>query len=244
MSNSVRILLTALFMAQAASTPSFEVASIKPHPLASGIFFFRSGAAPNLRAAIAGNRVTINSCNLKLLIMAAYDVKDFQIAGVPDALGNELYDLAAKTEGEATPTVDQVRLMLRTLLADRFQLQLHRETKQTAVYDLAVAKNGPKLKESTGPKPAENPVRVGAIMRWSFTDQTIPGLIDLIASTVDRPILDKTGLTGRYDFAIEIDMEHPQEIQPAMEDLGLKLIPAKEPSEILVIDHAAKPSAN
>jgi uncharacterized protein (TIGR03435 family) len=134
--------------------------------------------------------------------------------------------------------------MLQTLLAERFQLQLHRETKPIAVYDLVVAKNGPKLKESAGPKPAADPVRVGAIMRWSFTDRTIPGLIDLIAVTVDRPISDKTGLTGHYDFSIEIDMEHPQEIQPAIEDLGLKLASAKEPTEILVIDRAAKPSAN
>jgi uncharacterized protein (TIGR03435 family) len=81
-------------------------------------------------------------------------------------------------------------------------------------------------------------------MRWSFTDRTIPGLIDLIASTVDRPIVDKTGLTGHYDFSLEFDGEHPKEIAPAIEDLGLKLTSAKEPAEILVVDHATKPSAN
>jgi len=236
----MRILLTALFMAQAATAPSFEVASITPHPLPRGNFAFARNAA-NLK--IAGNRVTTGG-RLKSLVMAAYDVKDFQVDGVPEALGSELYDVVAKTEGEAAPTVEQVRPMLQTLLADRFKLKLHRETRQIAVYDLVVGKNGSKLKETAGPKPYEDPVRIGTVMRWSFTDRTISGLIDLILATVDRPILDKTGLTGHYDFSFEIEMEHPQEIQPAIEDLGLKLNSAKEPAEILVIDHAAKPSAN
>ena len=237
----MRLLIAVLFMAQAASAPSFEVASINPHPLPPGAFFAVGRNAATIK--IAGNRVTTGG-NLKSLVMAAYNVRDFQVDGVPEALGSELYDVVAKTEGEETPSVEQVRPMLQTLLADRFQLQLHRETRQIAVYDLVVAKNGPKLKESTGPKPAEEPVRIGTAMRWSFTDRTIPGLIDLIKATGDRPILDKTGLTGHYDFSLELDMEHPQEIQPAIEDLGLKLSSAKEPAEILVIDHAAKPSAN
>jgi uncharacterized protein (TIGR03435 family) len=240
----MRILLTALFLAQA-TAPSFEVASVTPHPLASGIHVVRRSAAVSLGAAIAGNRVTIRPCSLKLLIMLAYDVKDFQITGVPAALSDDqLYDIAAKTEGEATPAVDQVRLMLQTLLADRFQLELHRETKEVAVYDLVVAKSGPKLKESAGPKRAENPVTDGPMMRWSFSDRTIPGLIDLIAPRLDRPVVDKTGLTGRYDFTFDIPAEHPEEIVPAIESLGLKLTSAKEPAEILVIDHASKPSAN
>jgi uncharacterized protein (TIGR03435 family) len=236
----MRLLLCALVLGQTATAPSFEVASIKPHPIPPSVFAVARNAA-NIK--IAGNRVTTGG-TLKSFVMSAYNVKDFQVDGMPEALANELYDIVAKTEGEATPTVDQVRPMLQTLLADRFQLRLHRETRQIAVYDLVIAKNGPKLKESAGPKPAEDPVRVGAIMRWSFTDRTIPGLIDLIKATVDRPIIDKTGLTGTYDFSIEIDMEHPQEIQPALEDLGLKLNSAKEPAEILAIDHAAKPSAN
>jgi uncharacterized protein (TIGR03435 family) len=238
----MRLLISALFLAQAATAPSFEVASINPHPLPSGNFVVRSGGSAAV-IKIAGNRVT-TSGNLKRLVMAAYNVKDFQVDGVPDALANELYDVVAKTEGEATPTLEQVRPMLQSLLADRFQLKLHRDTREIAVYDLAVGKNGPKLKESAGPKPAQDPVRVGTIMRWSFTDRSISQLIDLLAVTVDRPMVDKTGLAGHYDFAIEIDAEHPKEIEPAIEDLGLKLTSAKEPAEILVVDHAAKPSAN
>jgi uncharacterized protein (TIGR03435 family) len=231
----MRLLISALFLVQAATAPSFDVASITSHPLPPGAIGFGRAAA-NIK--IAGNRVTTGG-NLKRFVMAAYNVKDFQVDGVPEALGSEMYDIVAKTEGEATPTVEQVRPMLQTLLADRFQLRLHRETKEIAVYDLVVAKNGPKLKESAGPKPAEDPVRVGTIMRWSFTDRTIPGLIDLIAVAIgDRPILDKTGLTGHYDFSLEIDGEHPREMQPAIEDLGLKLASAKEPVEILVIEHA------
>jgi uncharacterized protein (TIGR03435 family) len=236
----MRLLIAALFFAQAASAPSFEVASIKPHPLPPGVFAVGRNV-PILK--IAGNRVT-TAGNLKRLVMAAYNMKDFQVDGVPDAVGSEMYDVVAKTEGEATPTEEQVRLMLQTLLADRFQLHLHRETRQMAVYDLVVGKNGPKLKDTAGPKPAGDPEKIGTAMRWSFTDRTIAGLIDLIKVTVDRPILDKTGLTGRYDFSIELDMEHPQEIQQSLEDLGLKLNSAKEPAEVLVIDHAAKPSAN
>jgi uncharacterized protein (TIGR03435 family) len=236
----MRLLISALFLSQATTAPSFEVASIKPRPLPPGVIGFTRNAS-NIK--IAGNRVTTGG-RLKSLVMAAYDVKDFQVDGVPEALMSEVYDIVAKTEGDATPSEEQVRRMLQTLLADRFQLKLHRETREIAVYDLVVAKNGPKLKESAGAKPAEDPVTVGTIERWSFTDRTIPGLIDLIKATVDRPILDKTGLTGHYDFSIELDREHPQEIQPSLEDLGLKLNSAEEPAEILAIDHAAKPSAN
>jgi uncharacterized protein (TIGR03435 family) len=236
----MRLLIAALFLAQAATAPSFEVVSIKPHPVPAGVFVAGRNAS-NIK--IAGNRVTTGG-NLKSLVMAAYNMRDFQVDGVPEALRSELYDVVAKTEGEATPTVEQVRPMLQTLLADRFQLQLHRETREVAVYNLVVAKNGKKLKESAGPKPAGDPERIGAIMRWSFTDRTIPGLIDLIKATVDRPIFDKTGLTGHYDFSLDMDTEHPLEILSALEELGLKLNSAKEPAEILVIDHAAKPSAN
>jgi len=242
----MRLLIAGLFLAQAATAPSFEVASINPHPVPSlpgGTLVVRSGGGGPVNIGIAGNRVSVSG-DLKRFIMAAYNVKDFQVDGVPDALANELYDIAAKTEGDATPTLEQVRGMLEALLADRFHLKLHRETKEIAVYDLVVAKNGPKLKEAAGPRPAEGPVRAGTVMRWSFTDRTIAGLIGLIASIVDRPIVDKTGLTGHYDFSIEIDAEHPKEIAPAIEDLGLKLTSAKEPAEILVVDHATKPSAN
>jgi hypothetical protein len=241
----MRLLVAALFLAQAATAPSFEVASINPHPVPPGVFAVARNAA-NLK--IAGNRVTFGG-NLKSLVMAAYNVKDFQVDGVPEAFGSELYDVVAKTEGEATPSVgagppDAANLAGRSIptpTASRNQANCGLRSGGSEERPEVEGKHRAKALRGPGEK---DPVKIGTAMRWSFTDRTIAGLIDLIKVTVDRPILDKTGLTGRYDFSIELDMEHPQEIQQSLEDLGLKLNSAKEPAEVLVIDHAAKPSAN
>lgn len=241
-------------LGQSAAAPSFEVASVKPHIFPPGTFGFSSGAGgEGASIRISGNRVTIAASTFTSLAMAAYKVKDFQIAGVPGTLGrDQFYDIAAKVEGDGTPTLEQVRPMLQTLLADRFQLRLHRETKELLVYDLVVGKNGPKLKESTGPRPPRPVAYNGPAIRFDLLDRSIADLIAFVAPNVDRPVLDKTGLTGRYDFSLEYTRGNPEVASPdndrsifaAVQDLGLKLAPAKEPAEVLVIEHAEKPSAN
>lgn len=244
-----------LALGQPAAAPSFEVASVKLHTFPPGTFGFGPGPggdAANIR--IIGNGVTIGQSTFTRLVMAAYDVKDFQIAGVPAILGrDQFYDIAAKVEGEDTPVLERVRLMLQTLLADRFQLRLHRETKELSVYDLVVGKNGPKLKESAGPRPPQPVTYNGPNVRFNFLDRSMADLVRFVAGNVDRPVLDKTGLTGRYDFSLEYTRGNPEgaanddaygSIFAAVQNLGLKLAPAKEQAEVLVIDHAERPSPN
>ena len=240
--------------------PKFEVASIKPHDFPRGVFGFRSTGNSAIR--ISGTRVTLSIVTLETLVRDAYDVRDFQVTGAPGWKGNngadQFYDIEARVPGDATPTVQQVRQMLQTLLAERFQLKLHRETKEAPVYDLVVAKSGSKLKPSTpDSKPPANPfTQSGPLWRISFTNKSIPDFIVSLDINVDRPVIDKTGLTGNYDFTLEFEHNNP-DVTPVnspdanrsiysavQEQLGLQLVPAKEPVEIIVIDHADRPSEN
>jgi uncharacterized protein (TIGR03435 family) len=257
----IRVALSGLLLSiplgvlgQPSSAPSFEVASVKLHTFPPGAFGFGPGPggdAANIR--IIGNRVTIGQSTFTRLVMAAYKVKDFQVAGVPGTLGSDqFYDIIAKVEGEGIPTLEQVRPLLQTLLADRFQLHLHRETKEISAYNLVVGKNGPKLKESTGPRPPLPVAYYGPVIRFDLLDRSIADLIGFVAPNVDRPILDMTDLTGRYDFSLEYTRGDPdgashdfdRSIFAAVQELGLKLAPAKEPAEVLVIDRAERPSGN
>lgn len=124
--------------ATAAAPQSFEVASIKPS----------AGDGRSVRIGISpGGRYNASGVSVKLLIQQAYDVRDFQISGGPSWLSSERYDIVAKAE---TPnlTREQVRVLLQSLLAERFQLRLHRESKEMPVYALVVGKNGHKLHKS------------------------------------------------------------------------------------------------
>ena len=244
---------------------AFEVASIKPHPIPPGQFFFRMAKLPGPPIPQAvGNRFTLDVITLQELIMQAYGVMDYQILGMADWVkspSGEHYDLAAKVEGEGTPTVDQLRAMLQNLLADRFQLKLHREKKELPVLALVVAKNPPKLRQLSeaeraaaeaprpaGPRPTQNPS--------SMTATIDPMLIRLLANFVDRPIIDHTGLKGTYEFANldwrQLGQEHREDpvggqaslFAALQEQLGLKLEPRKDLVDVVVIDHADKPSAN
>jgi uncharacterized protein (TIGR03435 family) len=237
----------ALLRAQPAATPppAFEVVSIKPNPVTAGTLFQEFKRRPEPVAS--GNRFYQKQTTLQILVMQAYGVWDYQISGLPDwarAPNGEHYEVDARAAGEATPPTDQLQLMLQSLLADRFHLRLHRETKDLSVYALTVAKGGPKLQEVPGdPRQAS----------------MIQSLVNLLSHVVDRPIVDKTGLAGGYDFApvytlgwAKLGEEHradpmsiPESLTAALEEkAGLKLEPRKEPVEVLVIDQAAKPSPN
>ena len=252
--------LAAAHTAAGQTHPAFEVASVKPHDFPQGVFGFSGIGTSAIR--ISGNRVTLNVVTLSGLVRDAYNLRDFQITGAPgwmDQRGRQqFYDIAAKTEGDGAPTLDQVRQMLQTLLADRFHLKIHREMKELPVYDLVVGKNGIRLKESTGDSkpPADGFTQSGPLWRLKMVNRSMADIVNQLASNVDRPVLDKTGLTGLYDFTLEFVHNNPdlvasdspdadRSIFGAIQDqLGLKLVPAKEPAEILVIDHAERPSEN
>jgi uncharacterized protein (TIGR03435 family) len=205
---TLALISSAAAFAQQAAQPQFEVASIKPSDPNERRFMFRM---------MPGGGIDLHGVTLKALVQQAYDVRDFQVSGGPGWIGADRYDIIAKAENASGEAPDprqlseqqrktfqeQTRLRLQALLADRFQLKIHRETKELPVYALAVAKNGPKLKENTG---ASEGLGKG-MMRMSpgqLTGQQVgmPFLVQSIAQMLGRTVLDQTGLKGTYDFEL------------------------------------------
>ena len=197
-----------------------------------------------------------------MLIRVAYGVEDFQISGAPN-WEYEGYDVKAKVDSATANELQklsedqrnlQQQRMLQALLADRFKLALHREPKEVPVYALVIAGNGPKLQKS---KPADDyangvkgpdGVPFGPhFMKFGPCERTSQGssmanVVRTLSQRIGRPVLDKTGLTGEYDFALRCS---PDEFFTALqEQLGLKLESTKGPVEVLVIDHVERPSEN
>jgi uncharacterized protein (TIGR03435 family) len=241
-------LLSALFVFTAcAQAQSFEVASIRLH----------KPPARRVGTSLSGPRFTADAMSLENLITYAYGLRDYQVSGVPpwgrSTVDADRYNIAAKAEGDGVLSPDQSKVMLQSLLADRFRVAFHRETRQLPVYELVVAKNGPKLKESA--PDAQTMLMMGGSrgIEITATRVGIAMLVNQISNHngVDRPVLDKTQLTGSYDFKLTWTLESgalgtdPEAVSIALqEQLGLKLESAKAPLEILVIDHAEKPSEN
>src|SRR5580704_361371 len=181
----------------------FEAASIKPSaPMGMGMVRVGMQMLP-------GGRVSMSGATVRFLIQQAYGVRDFQIAGGPAWLGSDRYDITAKPEGAATP--DQVKVMFQALLADRFKLQFHRETKELPTYALVVAKGGPKFsasKQDEGPADESDKPKGPRIMmkgRGNFNLEGAPvtALASQLSQVLGRSVIDKSGLQGNYDFKLE-----------------------------------------
>jgi uncharacterized protein (TIGR03435 family) len=244
-------LASGLGYAQPAATPAFEVATIKPTDLALGVKWIRM--PPN-------GELTTRGTSLKDLIQFAYGLHPNLIGGTSGWMESERYDVIGKPEPGKTPREDELKAMLRTLLADRFKLTCHRAPKDTSVYVLVSAKSGLKMKER---RPVD-----GASASLSFQGARLPGrnvsismLADALQAVVlDRPVVDGTGLKGNYDFdlvwtpgpdefggrgsAVPSDASAPDIFTAIQEQLGLRLDSRKTPVESLIVDHAEKPSDN
>jgi len=188
--------ILALFLAGAAFGQSgpqarrFEVASVKLH----------EGPMHVMGVQTSGQRLTADAANVRMLIMYAYGLKNFQISW-PAPLWNDgdaFWDIVAKAEGDGIPTQAEFREMLQSLLAERFHLQFHRETHDMPVYALVVGKKGPKLKESAPDAVKGGRMTVeGRNYRVTRTAATMSGVVDVVANAfLDRPVVDRTGLTG------------------------------------------------
>ncbi len=236
-------LLLAIAAIAAGQSPSFEVASIRPH----------EGRVAFVSSTISGPRIRVVAYGLTGLLMEAYDLKYYQLSGFPSWADSDRFDIDAKAEGDGTLSKVQFKQMLQTLLADRFRLKVHRETKEMPVYALVVGKNGPKLKQSVAEEPSLT-MRATQGVEITVSKGSMEQLAtQLSGSGTDRPVLDKTGLTGTYDYKLSwtperdgVPSDSSSVILPiaVQEQLGLKLESQKAPIEILVIDHAEKPSAN
>jgi uncharacterized protein (TIGR03435 family) len=221
----------------AATPPAFEVASIKPADL------FHPNPLPY---KIGPNTLTIPQARLDQLIEQAYEVERYQVTGGPAWVEKEFYDVQAKAETDANS--HQIRAMLQTLLADRFQLKLHRETRTMAGYVLSVDKGGPKLPPPRTDVPPDSTgvIQVGGGL-WA-RGTTIKHVAHALALVLGQPVLDQTNIQGHYDFRLRYDdpddPSAPGSASTALHELGLRLDARKLPIEVLVIDTADRPSAN
>jgi uncharacterized protein (TIGR03435 family) len=199
---------------------------------------------------------------LKAIVGDAYGIRLDLISGGPSWIETTYYDIEAKVAGDDLTayrklTKEQREAMVQAVLADRFKLAAHIETKELPGYELVVGKKGPKLKDSTRARES-----YGANFGDIQTDaMKIPTLAKILSQQLQRTVTDKTGLTGMYDFELKWTLdqgvapragsEQPEASDPGPslfsaleEQLGLKLNATKEPVETLVIDHVEQPSAN
>jgi uncharacterized protein (TIGR03435 family) len=251
-----------LFAQTAATRPafdSFEVATIKLADPDSRARFIRMQSA---------NRFYATGFTLNALVAAAYSLTPRAISGGAAWTDTDRYDILASTPGDLQPNLDEQMTMLRKLLADRFQLTFHREPKELPVYALTVAKGGPKLKESTAP-PGELPYLINTIYpeEKGGVHALLPARNATMAQftamlqrgVLDRMVLDKTGLTGTYDFELEwtpdesqfggqlprsVESTRPSLFTAMQEQLALKLEATKGLVAALVIDRVERPSEN
>ena len=218
---------------QTGSLPAFEVASIRLTPPAS-----LGNTSPG---AYGTNRYAVTNAPLYFLVQLAYGVTYQQISGI-DKLGSEHYDLNVKAEDGVILTYEQLKPRMQRLLAERFKLAFHREEKTVDGYALVVARNGPKLKANAGAR------EQGGIYPGGLRLSNLPlsGFATLLRSPAGRPVVDKTGISGNYDFTLnyardgDVKSNLPSFFTALQEQLGLKLEPAKVPQEILVIEHVEK----
>jgi uncharacterized protein (TIGR03435 family) len=213
----------------------FEVASIRP-------------SAPGTRGPTIYNptpeRFAIDGITTKSLIAYAYDVREFQISGGPRWLESDQYDIIAKPQGDTNG--QRIMAMTRNLLADRFRLKLHRESKEIPVLALAVAKGGPKLQPSV----AQGLEVRGGEGRLTARKITMGMMAAQLAGRVlGRPVLDRTGITGEFDIELKWAPDENPDSGPSIftalqEQLGLRLEAQRGPVDLLVIDHVERPSAN
>lgn len=253
---------------QAPVKERFEAATIRPFaPEPSGTGF-PSGVGGGPGSANP-RRVVYTNLTLENLVMLAYNVKQYQVSA-PEWMDSIVARFTIEGTVRPGATQQQVNRMLQSLLAERFKLMLHRETKEAAVQELAVVAGGPKLKNAVlGPKSrpriVQELIAKDGARKIIATAQTVEQLADLLSvqasSLLGGPVLNKTGLTGKYDFVLEYAAS-PSEIetmqragfpdaaeraahQPDLsgalqQQLGLKLEAKQEPMEMLVVDHCEK----
>jgi uncharacterized protein (TIGR03435 family) len=209
--------LAGMGYAQTPPRPEFEVASVKPN----------TSGTPSVRinGGLASPRFAATNISLRMLITIAYNVKNFEISGGNGVIDAGRYDIEARA-AEAKPGEEQSRLMLQALLADRFQLMVHRETKEVPIYALVPAKGGAKLAEPKEgscvkfdpaappppPTPGQPPPKLcgGFIMGLNTLRGgkiSMTQFVDGLSNILGRPVIDKTGYTGTFDAALEFSRE-------------------------------------
>ncbi len=229
------------------AAPEFEVATIKPAPPDSQGYGFHSN----------GRRIWFDNQTVISMITYFYGVSRKQVVGGPDWLNTDHYDVDGVPDILGTPSVKQMLGMYQKLLADRFQLSFHREKRELSAYTITVTKTGSKLVASLGdpnglPDETGSGDRAGMTVR--FTNTSMEDLAAALQTMMpdEDPVVEQTGLTGRFDFTLKWSRDSASNAPDAAPDLftaiqqqlGLKLERVKAPVTVMVVDHIERPSAN
>ena len=239
------------------ANPAFEVATIKPS----------DPAKPEQIITLRGAEVITTNVTVHALINLAYWLHPKQLTGGPAWTESEKFDMTGKPDAPGQPNVDQMKMMIQKLLADRFQLKFHFEKRELPVYAVRLAKTGAKItKSQDDPKgiPGWNFGRTASGMTITFRNSPMSQFTAVLQNSTDRPVVDQSGLSGRYDFTLTFTPDAAQAAllggppPPAgdnpdaapdlfaafQQQLGLKLEPTRAPVDVMVIDKVEKPSEN
>lgn len=242
------------------ANPTFEVATIKPS----------QPSRPGRAFLVRGRRFLTINTPLSAIISFAYDVQSNQVIGLPDWANSEKYDIEAVPDGTGEPSGPQWKSMLQKLLVSRFGLKFHQDKKVLPVYLLTVARGGEKMSLDTSNPNGLPGLFFHGLGKLGVRNATMHDFTGLMQSAVlDRPVLDKTGLEGKYDFeldwtpdesqfvnmgvhvpppsadATKAEANQPPDLYTAIkEQIGLQLQATKAPADVMVIDHVDHPSQN
>jgi uncharacterized protein (TIGR03435 family) len=243
--------------------PGFDVVTVKPSP----------PGRPGKNIGFDGHRFLFRGANLDDMIALGYGLHTKQIVGAPDWAGKDLFDVEGTPDVPGMPNQKQMQSLLQNLLADRFQLKFHNEKRDLAVYVITVAPGGPKLTQTTAAPNDPSGMGFGGVgggqgVTAVGRNLTMPDFAMWFQSGVtDRPVVDQTGIKGRYDFRLKWTPDDSQFAQfggsgfhapppsdaadappnlytAIQEQLGLKIDATKAPDDVMVIDHVDKPSPN
>ncbi len=233
------------------SDPSFANATIKPS----------NPEDPSRGFALQFGHLAVANITLSDLISLAYAINPKQIAGAPAWVNTDRFNIAAQFNEKGEPNENQLRSMVRKLLAERFKLNLHRDTREFSVYALSTAGSGAKLTRSTADPKQSASLQLQDLGKLKVSNGSMQDLVNVMQFRVlDRPVLDRTAIKGRYDFTLDwtpddsqypelgVMISHPtgSAAPPPLstaiqEQIGLKLEATRAPIEALVIDHVEKP---
>jgi uncharacterized protein (TIGR03435 family) len=225
--------------------PSFAVAAIHLHDPNSQ----RQGFSTE------GDRYTVRNETVAALLMFAYAIHPRQIVDAQDWVLHEHYDIEGKADTPGEPNLHQQQEMMQKLLADRFALHFNREKRELSVYAIQVAKGAPKLKPAADPTAEADQEGEGHGTETTqiYTSASMTDFAMGMQFFMDRPVINQTGLTARYDFRVRYTHDEVRATDPnappgmftaIQEQLGLKLQPVKAPVDVFVIDHIERPSEN
>lgn len=233
-------------MAQDAN-PDWEVATVRPS---------NPDDANGQRIRFRGRYVMLLDHTVEDILLIGYGVQKSQLAGEPDWVNTERWDVEGIPDVEGEPSMRQLQAMMQKILVERFALKLHHEQRVMPVFALTVAKGGPMMTpDATDPNGwmhQQNSEANGRDVE-NLKNASMPDLAQILQFRVDRPVVDQTGLKGRFDFKLQWTTDDAQAPQPdappglftaIQEQIGLKLERVKAPADVLVIDHVQRPGAN